>query len=282
MDDAEWFVLLASPDAVASEWVNRELSHWIASKSANRILLVVTDGTWEWDTTARALVGTAVPEPLRAVYGDEPRHVDLRWARVETDLDLRNSRFRDVVAELAAPMHGVDKDELESEDIRLHRRARRLARGATSLLVVLLVLAIARRRARLLQQRRRAQHQAAKARRESAAATQAATGVLGRGLAAEALNALHGGQPDLARAIGDRGLPDPVEHLFAQQPVTGGGRSTGARHPATRAHHRPSGRRDQRGWPCPSRPRATTRSASGIVAPDSSSHISRTTSDRAP
>ncbi len=178
MDDAEWFVLLASPDAVASEWVNRELSHWIASKSANRILLVVTDGTWEWDTAARALVGTAVPGPLRAAYGDEPRHVDLRWARVETDLDLRNSRFRDVVAQLAAPMHGVDKDELESEDIRLHRRARRLARGATSLLVVLLVLAIALG-GLALQQRSRAQHQAAKARRESAAATQAATGVLG-------------------------------------------------------------------------------------------------------
>ena len=41
---------------------------------------------------------TAVPAVLGEVWGAEPRWVDLRWARTETDLDLANTRFRDAVA----------------------------------------------------------------------------------------------------------------------------------------------------------------------------------------
>jgi hypothetical protein len=55
LDESDWFVLLASPDAAASEWVNRELDHWLTTKSPDRILVVVTDGTWQWDPDARAI-----------------------------------------------------------------------------------------------------------------------------------------------------------------------------------------------------------------------------------
>jgi WD40 repeat protein len=142
LDDAAWFVLLASPEAAGSEWVNREVDYWLANKSVERILPVVTDGTWEWDPVARRLTGSSVPAALVDAFADEPRHVDLRWAHESEELDLRNSRFRDVVAQLAAPMHGVAKDELESEDVRLHRRARRLARGGVSVLAVLVVISL--------------------------------------------------------------------------------------------------------------------------------------------
>src|SRR5262249_41225309 len=46
------------------------------------------------------------------------------------------------VADLAAPIHGVPKDELESEDLRQHRRARRLARTAVAALVLLVVVSL--------------------------------------------------------------------------------------------------------------------------------------------
>jgi WD40 repeat protein len=140
LDEAEWFVLLASPDAVASEWVNRELAYWLEHKSLDRILPVVTDGSWEW--FGGALVGSAVPPVLADAFVDEPRHVDLRWAHDVDDLDMRNSRFRDAVAQVAAPAHGVAKDDLESEDVRQHRHARRLARGGVSVLVVLVIISI--------------------------------------------------------------------------------------------------------------------------------------------
>ena len=32
MDDSGWFVLLLSPDAADSEWVNREVEYWVENK----------------------------------------------------------------------------------------------------------------------------------------------------------------------------------------------------------------------------------------------------------
>ena len=143
LDQSEWFVVLASPEAAGSEWVNKEITHWVATKSIGHILPVVTDGTWQWDAGLGDFTeaSTAVPQALRGVLADEPRHLDLRWARDETDLDLRNSRFRSAVADLAAPMHGVAKDELEGEDVRQHRRARRLAHAGVGALAALVLLA---------------------------------------------------------------------------------------------------------------------------------------------
>jgi len=145
LDESQWFVLFASPEAARSEWVNKEISHWLATKAVDHLLPVVTDGTWDWDRTLGDFTAesSAVPEALRGGLADEPRHLDLRWARTETDLDLRNTRFRSAVADLAAPMHGVAKDELEGEDIRQHRRTRRLARAGVSALTILVVIAVA-------------------------------------------------------------------------------------------------------------------------------------------
>jgi len=128
LDDSDYFILMSSPGAASSPWVNREVEHWIAHKSADRILPVLTAGTWTWDAERRDFTAdsTAVPDSLRGVFTEEPRHLDLRWARDDHHLTLRHARFRDAVAQLAAPMHGVSKDRLESEDLRHHRRAVRV------------------------------------------------------------------------------------------------------------------------------------------------------------
>jgi hypothetical protein len=146
LDESEWFILLASPEAAGSVWVARELEHWKATKDPKRILAVVTDGRWAWDSTINDFdwaASTAVPEALRSVYDEEPRHLDMTWLRGEEQVDLRNGRFRDAIADLAAPMRGVAKDELIGDDVRQHRRAMKTAWTAASLLIVLLVLAIA-------------------------------------------------------------------------------------------------------------------------------------------
>jgi len=143
LDGSDYFLLLASPEAARSPWVNREIEHWIAGKSADRILPVVTDGEWAWDNDRGDFTegSTAVPPSLRGVFTEEPFFLDLRWARGSEHLSLQHSRFRDAIAQLAAPMHGVSKDELEGEDVRQHRRARRLLSVAAVTLLVLTVLA---------------------------------------------------------------------------------------------------------------------------------------------
>ena len=144
LDESEYFILLASPGAAQSEWVNQEIVYWMSSRpdAAERILPVVTAGALVWDNECGDIdwaASTAAPSALAGVFAGEPRHLELEWAHSQDDLDLRNSRFRDAVADLAAPIHGIPKDELESEDVRQHRKALRLRRGAVAALVLLVV-----------------------------------------------------------------------------------------------------------------------------------------------
>lgn len=140
LDKSRWFILLASPEAAKSRWVNDEVAHWSETKSTGQILIVLTkddkEGGFDWQRT------TSFPPALRAALDQEPRVVDLRWARDEEDVSLHNARFRDAVADVAAPLHDRPKDELSGEDVRQHRRAIRLARaGVTGLALLALVAA---------------------------------------------------------------------------------------------------------------------------------------------
>jgi WD40 repeat protein len=205
LDSSRYFVVLVSPEAAASPWVNREIEHWVATKDPGGILLVLTDGTLVWDGTDYDTErSSALPPALQGRFAAEPRHLDLRWAQDEDQLDVRHSRFREAVADLAAPLHGMAKDELEGEDIRQHRQSRRLARGAMAGLAVLLVaslvaggLAVANAR-QADRQRDRAGHEAAVAR--------------ARGLAGQAA-ARAASAPDLALllALEAHRLDDSVE-----------------------------------------------------------------------
>ena len=145
LDGARYFVLLASPESAASEWVNKEVAHWCDTKGPDGLFVVVTGGELDWDDGAKdfSASSTAVPQALRGRFASEPLYLDLRWTREVPDLTLRLSRFRAAIAVLASPMRGLPPDELEGEDIRLHRRARRLARAAVSALVVLALVASA-------------------------------------------------------------------------------------------------------------------------------------------
>jgi len=139
MQDSAWFVLLLSPDAAASSWVNREIEWWVAHKEPSRIIPVLTAGRFAW--TEGELSGDAVPETLKDVFPDEPRWVDLRFARGEEQLDLKNPRFSAAVADIASALRGVPKDELQSEEVHQHRRSIRTAWGAAITLTLLLAAA---------------------------------------------------------------------------------------------------------------------------------------------
>jgi WD40 repeat protein len=139
LDDSEWFVLLLSPDAATSKWVNQEIEHWTTNKDPNRILPVLTDGEFTW--TDGGAHGSAVPDALRGVFEEEPRWVDLRFAREEDDLDLKNPSFSNAVADVASAIRGIPKDELSSEEVKQHRRTVRTASGGVALVGLLAIAA---------------------------------------------------------------------------------------------------------------------------------------------
>jgi hypothetical protein len=137
LDQSAWFILLLSPEAASSPWVNQEIDYWKKEGDPSRILPVVTSGEFYWSDGD--VVGSAVPDALRGVFSEEPRWVDLRFVESENQLDLKNPRFSAAVADVASAIRGVPKDELESEEVRQHRRTRRTAWSAAITLVVLLL-----------------------------------------------------------------------------------------------------------------------------------------------
>jgi WD40 repeat protein len=138
--DSEFLLLLASPLSKASPWVTREIEAFLATRSADKILIVLTRGEIVWNAAAGDFDWartTALPDCLRGRFADQPLYVDLTWAAKDEPLTLRQARFRDAILDLAAPLHGKRKDELDSEDLRQHRRTMRLAWSVSALLAVL-------------------------------------------------------------------------------------------------------------------------------------------------
>ncbi len=146
LDSSRFFILLASPESAQSRWVEREVEHWLGHKPPANVLIVLTDGVVAWDVATGDFdwdQTTAAPSCLQGVFDQEPRWVDFRWARTQEHLSLRDPRFRDGVADLAAPLHGRPKDELFGEDVRQHRRTLRWVRGTVAVLAALALLASA-------------------------------------------------------------------------------------------------------------------------------------------
>jgi WD40 repeat protein len=143
LSQSRYFVLLASPEAAASHWVDQEVRWWREHRGHDTVLIALTAGELRWDATRRDFdAASAIPPGLRGWFPHEPLWVDLRWARGERDVSMRNPRFRDSVGEVAAPLRGLPKDDLIGEDIRQHRRTLRLVRIAATVLVLLTAAAV--------------------------------------------------------------------------------------------------------------------------------------------
>src|SRR5712691_8791390 len=52
LGQSRFLILLASPEAAASQWVNKEVAYWLEHKSADTLLIAVTDGALAWDNAA--------------------------------------------------------------------------------------------------------------------------------------------------------------------------------------------------------------------------------------
>jgi WD40 repeat protein len=203
LDDSRYLIVLANPGSAQSTWVNREIEHWLSTKPIATVLPVLTGGGWAWDEERRAFSAEgsdAVPPALAAAFTEEPRHLDLRWAHDDPPFDARSPRFRLALAELAAPMRGMSKDELMGEDLRQHRRTMRLAVTVASILVALLVAAVVASFV-AVGNANRAKRNEARAEENEARAQEQASIATSRQLAAEARTFLED-QLDLALLLG--------------------------------------------------------------------------------
>jgi WD40 repeat protein len=143
--EAEFFVYLASPAAAQSPWVQKEVTWWLKNRSYRTFLIMLTDGEIEWDNANQDLDWTrttAIPRELSKAFSEEPLYTDVRWARTVDQLSLRHAQFRAAILVVGATLLNRAKDELDGEDVRQHRRTKRVAGSAVMVLVVLFVAAL--------------------------------------------------------------------------------------------------------------------------------------------
>jgi WD40 repeat protein len=143
LGESKYFLLIASPKAKQSKWVQREVDWWVNNRSVDRLFLLLSGGELVWNTEHADFdpaLTSSLPPTLYGRFPAEPLWVDLRSARDAASLSLQNSGFRSAILDIAAPIHGKPKDELDGVDVREHRRVRRITRAVIAALGLLTVI----------------------------------------------------------------------------------------------------------------------------------------------
>jgi TIR domain len=136
--DSRFLILLVSPEAAASPSVNKEIAYWLDTKSADTLLIGVTDGVLTWDNAANDFAWsetTPLPPALKGKFSAEPEWVDLTAYR--GDAIKRDANFIELAAGFAAAIRGMPKDDLVSQEVKQQRQALTLAWSAAAALLLL-------------------------------------------------------------------------------------------------------------------------------------------------
>lgn len=144
LGNSEWFVLVTSPSAAGSKWVDREIRWWLANRRVDRLLIVVADGTLAWDEAAGdfdVAASSALPPALRGALPEEPRWVTVPPG-ASSNPEPSEAEMRETVVDVAATIRGIGKEELEGDAVRERRRTKRWVVGAISSLSLLLLVAV--------------------------------------------------------------------------------------------------------------------------------------------
>jgi TIR domain len=139
LDDSEYFIYLASPQAAQSKWVKKEIQHFLSQGRADKIIIVLTDEKLVWNdvsTDFERPVTDALPYFEYPLFKQEPTWLDLGWIRKER-LSFRDPRFLEATANLSATLRNIDKDILIGKDVEEHKKAKSFRRLSVSGLILL-------------------------------------------------------------------------------------------------------------------------------------------------
>jgi tetratricopeptide (TPR) repeat protein len=124
--DSENLVVICSPDAAASHWVNEEIREFAGLGRTDRIFCIIVDG----EPAADGSVAVCFPDALTEIGLREPLAADVRqWA------DGKRVALLKVIAGLL----GLRLDELRQRDLQ-RRRKRQVTTAISALLVIALAV----------------------------------------------------------------------------------------------------------------------------------------------
>jgi tetratricopeptide (TPR) repeat protein len=132
--ESRYLIVVCSPDAARSQWVNREIVEFKRIHGDERVLAVIVSGEPFASRAPGREAEECFPEALRTSQDGTPREP------VAADLRPQGDGERLAVLKLVAGMIGVGVDRLVRRDAQ--RRARRMAIVAAASLVGMAVMAV--------------------------------------------------------------------------------------------------------------------------------------------
>src|SRR5262249_3082443 len=116
LSSSTYFVLLASPEAARSSWVEREIEWWLKHRPAHHLLRALPDRSLAWRAVQPDFGSSgaaALPACLFGQFHQEPGWGDMCWAKKVERLTVGRQQLRSCVLDIAARLLGRAKDELD-------------------------------------------------------------------------------------------------------------------------------------------------------------------------
>ncbi len=143
LEQSEFLVLLASPEAAASPWVKDELNIWFEElgRSEDTLIIVLLEG--QINLNRQKLINwrrsPSLPSSLKAYLTKLPLWVNFSALRSIDDYALENPGFKVGINGIVARFRGREPEDMLGEEVAQHRKTRRLAWSVGMVLLVLTV-----------------------------------------------------------------------------------------------------------------------------------------------
>lgn len=145
LKESEYLVYCASAASAKSFYCNKEVEYWLANKSMDNFLLVITDGELAWDFQNNDFdweKTTAVPKLLSKAFKNEPLYVDFRGEIPKGRMNLNDVDFKSKLIYIAATLHKKPVGDMVGEGIKQHKRTLRIRNTALTVVFSLMTIAM--------------------------------------------------------------------------------------------------------------------------------------------
>jgi WD40 repeat protein len=126
LKDSAYLIYIATREAAESPYVCQELDFWCgALKRQDRLIIIWQKDHLIADPEHDRLdwaASNAIPSNLESQFTGIPVWLDLTWAVDDQNLDLRHPRFKSQINSIVARFRGIPPEDLNGEEIRVHRR----------------------------------------------------------------------------------------------------------------------------------------------------------------
>jgi hypothetical protein len=146
IDNADNLILLASPIAKESFWINKEIEHWLSKERTGRLYIILSQGKIVWDYNSNDFdwgKTNCLPKILQSRFKEEPLWIDLTsYLHSESKTaNYKQPGFTSSITKVIGGIIGKPPREIESIELRSKRFIKAIIVFAFCLMAFLTIFA---------------------------------------------------------------------------------------------------------------------------------------------